>query len=83
MRVIYACLFSFMCACFRNIFYVFPEAARVLVTKGANVNDPGGAHCQGVTPLHDAAQNGHIEIVRLLVEHGASLLNKDKHVSEH
>ncbi|KAK3538198.1 hypothetical protein QTP70_033122 [Hemibagrus guttatus] len=41
-------------------------------TKGANINDPGGAYCDGVTPLHDALSCGHFEVARLLVQRGAS-----------
>jgi NF-kappa-B inhibitor-like protein 2 len=63
------------------LIYLLVEVVRILLAKGASVNDPGGSHCQGVTPLHDAAQNGHIEIVKLLVENGASLLNKDVRVN--
>ncbi|XP_053489149.1 tonsoku-like protein [Ictalurus furcatus] len=45
----------------------------LLVDKGANVNDPGGAYCEGVTPLHDALSCGHFEVARLLVQSGASV----------
>ncbi|XP_060790341.1 tonsoku-like protein [Neoarius graeffei] len=44
-----------------------------LLDKGANINDPGGAYCDGVTPLHDALSCGHFEVARLLVQRGASV----------
>ena len=55
--------------------------AKLLIEHGANVNDAGGQHCGGITPLHDASQNGHIEIVKLLVENGAAVDTKSKDVS--
>ena len=45
------------------------------------MNDQGGAHCQGITPLHDAAANGHIEVVKVLLSHQASVNLKDRNVS--
>lgn len=42
--------------------------------------NPVGCHAHS-TPLHQAALAGHIEIVRLLVEHGARLDIKDNHHS--
>lgn len=48
---------------------------------GSNANDQSGEHCSGVTPLHDAAANGHIEVVKLLLAHGASINLKDNNVS--
>lgn len=51
------------------------EAARRLVAMGARVNLQatfgGLTHGQGVTALHMAAQNGHLEMVKALVEMGA------------
>ena len=44
------------------------------------MNDPGGLHCGGVTPLIDSASNGHLSIVRLLVQRGADLFQKDAKV---
>ncbi len=44
------------------------------------MNDRGGAHCQGVTPLIDAATNGYLDIVRLLVERGADTDVRDAEV---
>ena len=34
---------------------------------------------EGTAPLHVAAQNGHIEIVRLLIQHGADKNMTDQH----
>lgn len=48
---------------------------------GSNVNDQSGEHCCGVTPLHDAAENGHVNVVKLLLSHGASINLKDDKVS--
>lgn len=59
----------------------FTDVVTVLLDSGANVNDVGGAHCQGVTPLIDAATNGHLDIVRLLVERGADPEITDSAVS--
>ncbi|XP_062863876.1 tonsoku-like protein isoform X2 [Trichomycterus rosablanca] len=49
------------------------EIVSLLLDKGANINDPGGAYCDGVTPLHDALSCGHFEVARLLVQRGASV----------
>ena len=48
---------------------------------GSNVNDQSGEHCCGVTPLHDATENGHVHVVKLLLSHGASINLKDDKVS--
>ena len=47
---------------------------------GSNVNDQSGQHCCGVTPLHDAAENGHLDVVKLLLSYGASINLKDSKV---
>ena len=47
---------------------------------GANINDPGGEHCGKVTPLHDAAQNGHLETVQYLIQQGADACLQDSKV---
>jgi uncharacterized protein len=44
------------------------ESAAVLLEAGA---DPNGHAERGFTPLHSAAQNGDVELVRLLLHHGA------------
>jgi ankyrin repeat protein len=42
--------------------------AEALLAKGAN---PNAKQQAGVTPLHQAAHNGHAEMVELLLAHGA------------
>ena len=57
------------------------ETAAWLLDHGANVNQKGTfgglTHGQGITALHIAAQNGHMPMVRLLVERGADRSLKD------
>ena len=57
------------------------EVAKLLLMAGSNVNDQSGEHCCGVTPLHDAAENGHLDVVKLLLSYGASVNLKDDKVS--
>jgi ankyrin repeat protein len=45
-----------------------PEAARLLVARGADVN---ARQSGGNTPLHTTAFNGHLELTRVLLEAGA------------
>ncbi len=56
-------------------------AAAWLLDHGANVNQKatfgGLTHGQGITALHLAAQNGHMSMVKLLIERGADLAVKD------
>ena len=51
------------------------ETAEWLIDRGAPVNQKatfgGPAHGQGVTALHMAAQDGHLPMVKLLVQRGA------------
>lgn len=51
------------------------EAVAWLLDRGAPVNQKatfgGATHGQGITALHLAAQYGHLDLVRLLVERGA------------
>lgn len=54
----------------------YVDIAELLLKHGANVNDPGGASCKGVTPLHDAAYCGHFSIMQLLMQHGATVTLK-------
>ena len=57
------------------------EAAAWLLDHGADVNRKatfgGLTHGQGITALHLAAQNGHMAMVKLLVERGADRSIKD------
>jgi ankyrin repeat protein len=57
------------------------EAAAWLLNHGASVNQKatfgGLTHGQGITALHIAAQNGHMPMVKLLVERGADRSVKD------
>jgi ankyrin repeat protein len=57
------------------------EAAAWLLDHGADVNQKatfgGLTHGQGITALHLAAQNGHLPMVKLLVERGADRFAKD------
>ena len=62
--------------------FVFLDIAELLIQHHAHVNDPGGQHCGNITPLHDASQNGHIEIVQILVKNGGSICAKTKEVSQ-
>ena len=54
----------------------------MLLEHGAAVNDPGGIHCDGITPLHDAAVNGQVEVVQLLLDYGADVSIVDKKVGK-
>ncbi len=57
------------------------ETAAWLIDHGANVNCKatfgGLTHGQGVTALHMASQNGHLEMVQLLLERGADPAIRD------
>ena len=57
------------------------EAAAWLLNHGADVNHKGTfgglTHGQGITALHIAAQNGHMPVVKLLLERGADRSIKD------
>lgn len=67
--------------CMLCIHFVHLAIVEMLLMAGSNANDQSGEHCSGVTPLHDAAANGHIEVVKLLRAHGASTKLKDNNVS--
>jgi ankyrin repeat protein len=57
------------------------ETVAWLLDHGANIDQKatfgGLTHGQGVTALHMAAQNGHMPVVKLLVERGADLALQD------
>lgn len=57
------------------------ETVAWLLDHGANINQKatfgGLTHGQGITALHLAAQNGHMAMVKLLVERGADRSIKD------
>ncbi|XP_064599134.1 tonsoku-like protein [Liolophura sinensis] len=55
----------------------FPEIVEYLLTHGAWINDRGGEHCGGVTPLLDAANCGNLDVMTILIDHGANLHAKD------
>lgn len=48
------------------------EIVRLLIERGASINDKGGKMCDGVTALHDACGNGCLEVVEVLLEAGAN-----------
>ena len=85
--VVFTCSASFyllitdvVFTCSASFYLLITDVVRCLVDNGALVNDPGGSHCQGVTPLIDAATNGHLDVVQLLVQKGAGVSVKDTHV---
>lgn len=49
--------------------------AALLIKAGANVNARG---YEDVTPLHDAALDGQLKLVKLLVERGADPTSKNQ-----
>ena len=51
-------------------FFGQAEAAHLLVERGAEISTPSRNAMQ-VMPLHSAVAGGHLEIARLLLEHGA------------
>ncbi|OWF54535.1 tonsoku-like protein [Mizuhopecten yessoensis] len=53
------------------------EIVSYLLEHGAAVNDRGGQHCGGVTPLIDAANCGNLDVMRVLIDHKANELAKD------
>lgn len=58
------------------------EAAAWLLDNGADVNRQatfgGSTHGEGITALHLAAQYGHLQMVKLLIERGADRSIKDR-----
>lgn len=63
-------------------FFFFPEIVALLLEHGANINDPGGRDCDGVTPLHDTLNCGHFHVARLLVQKGASVTARNGKVRQ-
>lgn len=59
------------------LFCHYIDLVSCLLDSGANVNDCGGIHCGGISPLMDAASSGHMDIVQLLVLRGADIFHKD------
>jgi uncharacterized protein len=51
-----------------------PDLARALVAAGADVR---ATQQDGVTPLHEAAHIGRVDLVQLLLEHGADPAARD------
>lgn len=56
------------------------EVVRLLLDRGAAIDDPGGPGCEGITPLHDALNCGHFDVAELLLERGASGLLRNAKV---
>jgi ankyrin repeat protein len=55
-----------MIACYKGHFRI----ARFLLSLAANVNRKS---VKGNTALHDCAESGSLEILKLLIEHGAKM----------
>lgn len=53
----------------------YPEKLQKMIEEGQVVEDD--PHVDGVTGLHVAAQSGHLEMVKLLVENGINVSHKD------
>lgn len=58
--------------------YGFYEIVEFLLENEADVNDPGGPECKGITALHDAASCGNLDVIQLLVSKGACVIVHDK-----
>ncbi|KII67819.1 Tonsoku-like protein [Thelohanellus kitauei] len=56
----------------------YVDIVRILVDQGSYINDQGGVGCNGVTPLIDAADNLHLDVVKLLLSKGADPSISDK-----
>ena len=55
----------------------FLQEVRNLLAMGMDVNEKGGHH--QTSPLHEAANANHEEVVKLLLTHGADASAKDRH----
>ena len=49
----------------------------LLSVKNININIQAGAETDRRIPLHDAAENGHADICRVLMDRGAALTARD------
>jgi ankyrin repeat protein len=54
------------------------ESVRMLLERGARLNDHDNIDYLGRTPLHWAVGERNIQAVRLLLEHGADVNVRDK-----
>ncbi|KAL2839814.1 hypothetical protein BJY01DRAFT_250296 [Aspergillus pseudoustus] len=52
------------------------EAAKLLLQYGADVHYGGDISVRGTTPLHIAAKNGRVDMIDLLIAHGADILGR-------
>jgi ankyrin repeat protein len=57
------------------------EVVEALLVSGANINDAGGKFCDKITPMHDAASNGHIDVMSVILKRNPNVLAKNAHVS--
>ena len=64
--------------------YVFfhPDVVDFLVNNGAHINDTGGELCDNITPINDAATNGHFDVVKFLLRSGADPNIPNAHVGQ-
>ena len=53
-----------------------PEAVELLIAKGADVNAKSAS--DGRTALMQAAGDGHVELVRVLLDHGGDFETRDE-----
>lgn len=59
-----------------------PDAVRAAIEAGEDVNSHQmGSYAEGYTPLHVAAEKGHLEVVKTLLENGAMVDARDKEMN--